>query len=81
MTFSIAISLRINGKSLKGFLLLSFFLFLFFDGGLVNVLLSQDRAAIRRTYLSLFGANVISWFSYCITLLLIPIVGNVLFFD
>lgn len=55
--------------------------FLFFDGGVVNVLLSQDRAAIRRTYLSLVGANVISCFSYCMTLLLIPIVGNVLFFD
>jgi len=78
LTFPIAVSLRINGKSLKGF----FFLFrFFFDEGVVNVLLSQDRAAMKRTYLSLFGANVISVLSYCMTLLLTPIVGNVLFFD
>lgn len=34
-----------------------------------------------RTYLSLFSANVISYFPYCMSLYLISIVGNVLVFD
>lgn len=79
MTFSI--SLRTNGKKvLRAFFCLLFDLFVFFDGEDVNVLLSWDTTAMRMTYLSLFDANVISCFSYCMTVLLIPIVGNVLFF-
>lgn len=53
----------------------------FFGRGIVNALLYQDKSAIRRTYLSLFSGNVISYFPYCMTLHLISIVCNVLLFD
>lgn len=46
----------------------------------VNVLLFDDSAAIRWTYLSLFTVNVISCFSYYMTLLLISLVSSMLFF-
>lgn len=51
-----------------------------FDGEVINVLLFEDSAAMKWTYLSLFGVTAISCFSYYMTLLLILLVVNMPFY-